>query len=255
VKHQHRRRLASPRALIAALWLPLLAACDGGAPTPSGPASPDPAPSESTPPENVVTEAVPAAEEPAGAIRQLNWAWDCDDGRYLVSSERDGVFSLFLGGPDRRTLERVPAASGAKYEGDGVLFWSRGEEARFELDGVATTCRVNAYRSIWEDAKLRGADFRAVGNEPGWHLELFSSEESLLVTDYGNRRLRFMAAGPEPLTDSTGSVFSGEADGIRIRIELTPGPCADTMADIEYETTVVVELDDRRLQGCGNALH
>ncbi len=250
-----RRVQGAPRALIAALSLPLLAACDSGAPAPTDPVSPDPAPSAPPPTETVATEAAPEGGQPVTAIRQLNWAWDCDDGRTLVTSERDGVFSLFLGGPDRRSLERVPAASGAKYEGEGVLFWSRGEEARLELDGVATTCRVNAYRSIWEDAKLRGADFRAVGNEPGWHLELFSSEESLLVTDYGSRRFRFMATGPESLTGGTGSVFSGTADGVRIRIELTPGPCADSMADIEYETTVVVELDDRRLRGCGNALH
>lgn len=37
-------------------------------------------------------------------------------------------------------------------------------------------CKNNRAEAIWEDAKLRGVDFRAVGNEPGWHLELTAGE-------------------------------------------------------------------------------
>ncbi len=192
-----------------------------------------------------------AVDEPVEAVRQLNWAWDCDDGRYVVSSYEDEDLRLFLDGEPRQ-LKRARSASGARYEGDGVLFWSKGEEAMLETGGASTTCRVNRFQSTWVDAKLRGVAFRAVGNEPGWHLELFIDAPSLLVTDYGEARYRFDASGPEDLESGPGRVYTGRADGLDIRVELTPGPCADSMADIEYETTVTVTVGGRPLLGCGN---
>ncbi len=204
----------------------------------------------------VVIAALPdeVTAEPVQAVRQLNWAWDCEDGQYLVSSYKDDSLYLFVENPPS-VLQQVRSASGAKYEGDGLMFWTKGEEAQFEFPGGKTTCRVNSYQSVWVDAKLRGADFRAVGNEPGWYLELFSGQPSLLVTDYGERRLRFQAQGPEDLAEGSGSVFTGNTQGLDIRIELMPGPCADTMADVEYQTTVVVDVGGQRLSGCGNPLH
>jgi membrane-bound inhibitor of C-type lysozyme len=206
-----------------------------------------------------VIEALPtdlAPVAPVDAVRQLNWAWDCVDGRYLVSSANanNPDITLFLDN-EPRDMTRVRAASGARYETKGVVFWTRGEEARLEIDGVATTCRVNPFYSKREDAKLRGADFRATGNEPGWHLELFSSQESVLVTDYGEQTLRFMASAPEAMNPGPGSVFTGRSGALDIRVELTPGPCQDTMIDFEYETTVLVDVGGRILRGCGDALH
>jgi len=206
----------------------------------------------------VILDALPEAAatepEPVAAVRQLNWAWDCEDGRYLVSSltEDDGL-DLFLDNK-KRSLELTRSASGNRFEGDGVLFWSKGREATLEVGDERTYCRVNDYLSPWVDAELRGADFRAVGNEPGWHLELFTGAPSLLVTDYGERRLRFDAAGPEDLDAGPGSLYTGQAEGLDIRVELTPGPCADSMADMEYETTVTVDVGGQRLRGCGNPL-
>ncbi len=39
--------------------------------------------------------------------------------------------------------------------------------------------------SVWHRAKLRGVAFRAIGQEPGWLLEITNGTEILLVTDYG----------------------------------------------------------------------
>ncbi len=38
-------------------------------------------------------------------------------------------------------LERDPDASGARYSGDGVLFWDKGDEALLDIGGVAHRCR------------------------------------------------------------------------------------------------------------------
>jgi len=39
-------------------------------------------------------------------------------------------------------------------------------------EGIRLNCRNNRAMAICVDAKLRGVDFRAVGNEPGWNLEI-----------------------------------------------------------------------------------
>ncbi len=195
----------------------------------------------------------PEVEEKVEVIRQINWAWDCEDGRYLVSSMVDDGIELYLDN-ELRELKPARSASGGKYQTKGLSFWTKGREATLEIDGKSIQCMVNAYQSTWVDAKLRGADFRAVGNEPGWYLELFSSGESTLVTDYGNERFRFTAEGPEFMEDGPGNRFNGLARGLSIEIELTPGPCLDTMIDVEYETSVRVSVGGRVLRGCGNPL-
>ncbi|MEM1411343.1 MAG: DUF885 family protein [Pseudomonadota bacterium] len=217
----------------------------------------DSAPSTVLPEPVAVIAALPAdltidAEQPR---RQLNWAWDCEDGRYVVSSENAETLALELFvDQERRALERVRSASGVRYEGEDILFWTRGEEAMLELGDESTNCRINRYQSNWVDARLRGADFRGFGNEPGWYVELFSSEESVLVLDYGESTLRFQAAGPEDPETGSGSVFRGRFQGLDIVIELTPGPCQDTMADLEYETSVALNVGGRVLRGCGRPL-
>jgi membrane-bound inhibitor of C-type lysozyme len=42
-------------------------------------------------------------------------------------------------------LGQVRAASGAKYEGDGVVVWTKGDEALLEVDGATYPgCRLGA---------------------------------------------------------------------------------------------------------------
>ena len=48
---------------------------------------------------------------PVSATRRLNWAWDCDDGRYVVSSLRDGTLWLFVD-QEGRPMTPVESAGG-----------------------------------------------------------------------------------------------------------------------------------------------
>lgn len=184
---------------------------------------------------------------------QLNWAWNCADGRYLVTSHKDDALWLFL--PDRtEQLALEVSGSGAKYSTAAISFWSKGDDATLTEGEASTNCRLDRRASIWEDAKLRGADFRGQGNEPGWHLELFSGQASVLVTDYGQRRETFTAG--DAVTVGANSIYSGlTTDGDAIRVVLAPGPCQDSMADEDFATGVRVELDGIVLNGCGNPLH
>ncbi len=48
-----------------------------------------------------------------------------------------------------------------------------------------------AKNNDWHAAKLRGVAFRAIGQEPGWLLEIKNGEEILIVTDYGKNKNSF----------------------------------------------------------------
>ncbi len=109
-----------------------------------------------------------------------------------------------------------------------------------------------ASNDVWQQAQRRGVTFRAIGQEPGWLLEITSGREILLVTDYGQERSSFPYVGPvvHPAEQRTEFVLAGESTIVEIRAE----PCRDTMSGEAFALSVTIRLPDRRLQGCGRAL-
>lgn len=149
-------------------------------------------------------------------------------------------------------LGQVRAASGAKYEGDGVHVWGKGGDAMLEVDGETIRgCREDRYASIWEHAKLSGIDFRGVGNEPGWVLEIRNADSIRFKYDYGQNEIEESA--PEPQVDPANRVARYVTESMEVTIEGVT--CQDTMADYSYESRVTVKVGDREFHGCGRALH
>ena len=108
-----------------------------------------------------------------------------------------------------------------------------------------------AKNNVWHKAKLRGVAFRAIGQEPGWLLEITNGEEILLVTDYGKNRKAYPYVDPREDKTARKTVF--QVDG-NTSVVIEGKPCSDTMSGESFETTVAVTLGDRVLQGCGRAL-
>ena len=108
-----------------------------------------------------------------------------------------------------------------------------------------------AKNNVWHKAKLRGVAFRAIGQEPGWLLEITNGEEILLVADYGKNKQSYPYV--EPLEDKAArkTVFSVDD---RIRVLIEGKPCTDSMSGESFEVTVTVTQGEKTLQGCGRAL-
>jgi uncharacterized membrane protein len=189
-----------------------------------------------------------------GATPDTTLVYQCADGLTFVAALRGDTAWAFL--PSGTVaLPHVAAASGARYAEGDVALWMKGEEATLELpESGPRSCRNDRRQAIWEHAKLSGVDFRAVGNEPGWHLEI-SPDSIRLVGDYGERRAAFPT--PEPRTDTvrSRSVYRTTSGGDTLEILLELGPCHDTMSGEAFETSVTLVLGDRTLRGCGRALH
>jgi putative lipoprotein len=147
------------------------------------------------------------------------------------------------------TLPQAISASGARYT-DGVsTFWDKGGQATLELDGASDTCRV--VKDPWQDAEARGVVFRAIGQEPGWSLEI-DKATMLLRYDYGERELQM----PTPRAESKGplTTYEGAAESRRLRVVIEDRACVDTMSGEKFPQTVTVEVDGRTLKGCGRRL-
>ncbi len=110
-------------------------------------------------------------------------------------------------------------------------------------DGIAAT---------FERAKLNGVAFRAIGNEPGWILEISSDKEVLFLTNLGQDKTYFEVIDKFSEHDSTEYKMRSKQNFLLVRIEKRR--CQDTMVDRVYESTVYINFDGVYMKGCGKAL-
>lgn len=103
-------------------------------------------------------------------------------------------------------------------------------------------------------------DFRATGNEPGWHLEIRDDLESAnlkrirFVYDYGEGEAVLYAPDPEVDPAEPKVTFMGRNGDLEIVVEVVNARCADTMSDVTFSSTVTVEFQGRVFHGCGGGI-
>lgn len=100
----------------------------------------------------------------------------------------------------------------------------------------------------------RDRDFRAVGQEPGWQLEVRKGSEMRLTYDYG----KGTAVTPAPRTEvdaQTGTrTLHARTEASDLRVEIVPVACSDAMSGKPFAATVTVTLNGRVFRGCGENL-
>jgi putative lipoprotein len=182
------------------------------------------------------------------------FVYECDNRfEYVVRAAGDTTWVYV----DHRVvrLPVTPAATGRRYSDGRNTFWTQGEEGLLELDGRAYGgCRNNVSRAIWEHAARQGIDFRAIGQEPGWLLEIDEGKQVMMLADYGEKRVVMPAAAPQIDPKTGRKIYRLKTEAHRLNIEITNQPCADVMSGERYPATVVVTLDGREYRGCGRAL-
>lgn len=100
----------------------------------------------------------------------------------------------------------------------------------------------------------RDTDFRAVGQEPGWLLEIRKGREIRLITDYG-ADTAFTPVPPVRTDSATGAhTYHAVTEAHDLEVLIRPAACTDAMSGEPYVTTVTVTLDGRAYHGCGGPL-
>lgn len=184
------------------------------------------------------------------------YVYECPD-RYdfVVSIEGDQAW-LFL--PEKTIqLPRVPSASGEKYSDKQTIFWSKGSESRLELRAQNhIACKNNRAKAIWEHAKLKGVDFRALGNEPGWTLELVG-DDTIIFSHFYDKINKYVFIKPVPEVDQVvrKTVYKVKNKEHELSVTISGTPCQDSMSGESFESSVTVRLDGKLFNGCGKALH
>lgn len=226
----------SPRKLVIAVLLPgLLAGCAAVTPT--------------------STVTTTGGDSSAVADRGGPYArvYTCPDG-FRFSARTDGDDAHLDLGTRRLTLAREPSAPEARYTDGATLFQPLGGEATIQIDAsIRSGCRAQDAADPWQAAALRGVDVRALGQEPGWSVEIVQGEW-LRIVQAGEAG---MLVAPEPARERTGSgatVYTGQADDQRLRLRLTESACTDSMSGESYPLTATLTLDDRQLRGCARRL-
>ncbi len=147
-------------------------------------------------------------------------------------------------------LGRTRAASGARYEADTLTFWNKGGEALLALAGRSFEgCRMVALRSPWDEARYRGIEFRATGNEPGWALEL--DEGRAIRFRYGYGEHQAATPVPEPITSGTTTTYRARTEAHDLTLVIERRPCTDSMSGERFDSAVTVTLDGETYRGCG----
>ena len=150
-------------------------------------------------------------------------------------------------------LSQVRAASGVRYEEGDTMFWSKGGRASLTIDGqLYPECQLSPQRVPWEDARRRGVDFRAVGNEPGWYLEIQRGRQLLFVEADGMKRVLI----PDPVEEEVEGTrtYLGSSGPNQLQVDIVEQFCADTMSEERYTNQVTVTHNKKRFTGCGRSL-
>ena len=125
--------------------------------------------------------------------------------------------------------------------------------AAFPENSPGATENKIASRDVWHAAKLRGVSFRAIGQEPGWLLEITNGKKILLITDYGQKKTTYPYVEPNVNQEQRKTVFAINKQNLEVVIQ--GKACTDSMSGERFAVSVFVSVDGKQLGGCGRALH
>jgi membrane-bound inhibitor of C-type lysozyme len=204
-------------------------------------------------PETGLEQAITAGQGVSEQVIPRTYVYKCDNNfQFTVHVDQDSA-ALIL--PDQRvTIPLVVSASGARYSDGKVTFWSKGNTALLEVGNKSYSgCKIAPPEDVWGDAKSRGVDFRAIGQEPGWYLEIDDGKQVLFVGNYGE--LQITTQAPAPTKSGAGATtYNIETSAHRLTINVQDRPCSDVMSGEQFPSTVNVTVDEKSYQGCGRSL-
>ncbi len=107
-------------------------------------------------------------------------------------------------------------------------------------------------RAPWDASRAAGYTFRAVGQEPGWTVEIAPDAPLRALLDYGERELLLPVRSVT--RDGPRTTYHAASDDAELWVSVDATPCADAMSGEPMSHSVSVRVDSRELHGCGRQL-
>jgi hypothetical protein len=171
----------------------------------------------------------------------------------------DREFELFKEHSEQRLIIQASRADKPEFAwvfvDSGTFKLNYANDGSFESEGYKLTlspsvslkshaghwfnCVEDSYASVWEDAKLRGVDYRGTGNEPAWIVEM-TGQRVFLKLDYGRLILERMIEKTTTMTQYKKTVFKASD----MAIEITTAQYRDAMRGDLFESEVRLWIGD-----------
>ena len=181
------------------------------------------------------------------------YALECSNNLVFTVSLEEGVAWLFLP-EDTLSFKAEDSKRCNKFSKGDNFIGFKDDLAYLKLNAKTYHCQNNRKKSIIEKAKLDGYDFRATGNEPGWTL-LIIGDTIIYSGDYGTTNYTFKKSKYITNKEEKYTIYTANTKEHKLSLKLEGKACLDTMSDDSYETSVSLEIDGKKLLGCGMALH
>ncbi|MEX0900810.1 MAG: hypothetical protein WD081_09005 [Gammaproteobacteria bacterium] len=179
--------------------------------------------------------------------------WACDGYEFALRRGENTV-ALTLPGRDVE-LAAVGETRERRYARNEIaLEYTAKDALRLSVGLEEHVCTPKSWGGPWQRAEDAGAAFRAVGQEPGWFVEVTPGGNLVAVLDYGERTITLPAPEVTPL-DGGARGYQVEGDGQVIQLVIEPLTCFDGMSGQIHPETATLAVDGQRYQGCGVPLN
>jgi membrane-bound inhibitor of C-type lysozyme/uncharacterized membrane protein len=178
--------------------------------------------------------------------------YDCDGYQF---SARIGPGETALWLPEGYVvLSQVRSPSGTLYEEGDVSFWSHNSELLLYVgERSYQNCQLRPELAPWEDARLRGIDFRAVGDTPHWSLEIRQGQQLFFIGESATQRV--VVPDVDTHTDAAMRSHHGTTAAHDLGVTILAAPCSlESDTATTYPNQVAVTLDGATYMGCGQDL-
>lgn len=142
-------------------------------------------------------------------------------------------------------LDTLTAAARVERRPDGTLVLA--------ADNAAELLFRRQEAASLQDARARGIDFRAIGQEPGWVVELTEGTEITAVLDYGSTSLLLPTPAAQTADDGT-AIYDASTDTDHLILRIKRKVCIDSLSGESHSSVVELLVNDKPYRGCGDWL-
>ncbi len=175
--------------------------------------------------------------------------WACD-GYEFALQRGDETVALTLPGRDVELAATGEARDRRYARNEIALAFAGNDSLRLTVGLEEHVCTRKAWSGPWQRAEDAGVAFRAVGQEPGWFVEVTPGGDLVAVLDYGERTITVPAPEVTPLHGGARG-YQADGDGRVVQLIIEPLTCFDGMSGQIHPETATLAVDGQRYQGCG----